>query len=79
VNRFNDVRVYLDSAITCGSYSGSTNTPYILDNHIGAEQKDMLLRVLMSAFLAGREVQLSVIRFDTGSTQYCGIRRVRIL
>jgi len=38
VNRFNDVRVYLDSAITCGSYSGSTNTPYILDNHIGAAE-----------------------------------------
>ncbi len=77
-NIFNSILVSFGSDLQCGSgFSGLRPSAYLLSSHAGTA-RDMMYKTLLTAFLAGREVSLRLVRYDVGSTQYCAIKRVRI-
>lgn len=74
-NEWNDVRIELSTPVDCGY--GPTRFPVILDNHVGQAKRGML-SVLMSGFLSGRSIDLSLVRYRLGNNDHCSVRRVRV-
>lgn len=74
---WNDVHVTVSGAtFNCGL--GATNSATLLDEHVGDPSKGAMLSMLLAASLAGRPVDLEVIRHDGTSANHCAIRRVRL-
>ena len=73
-NQWNGAKVGFRSNNNCGA-AGSSPHALLLPNHVGDAKGDMY-RMLLSGFLAGRQIGLRLVAFREGGANHCSIKSV---